>query len=568
MQKLAMLTSVVAFAIGGTLFADDATSLPSGAITIQPDAHQREQLEQLQQFQQRMEAKTITIDADRMPLYQFIEKLSKQADVPMTIDRPELQNNGITLNSPISINGENLSPRTVLTLSLNRLGLSFQENGNGVTITSRDKSDSRLQTKTYSLAELVGNHTESVTAWRNVIANEIARDSWEQLGGLGTIYVFDKTLIVNQTKAVHTEITYLLNLAARVKQFSSDDYPVTSLMASERDEATQQLRDKIVTTEIEVTFEEAPLRDAIRELNKSWPMKVRIDERSLSAVDLKGPLPVTLSAGRHSAKSVLNEITTSLGLKWCVISGDSAVITSDPRKYQVKEFRLYPVRDLVWHGLKIENGSQRNTLIGITRWQGDSWNSVDYLKSLRAPGLPQLPDNKSLEQVIQSTIRPDSWEVLGGPSTLSYVAEIDCLLIAQMPETHDEIARLLHLLRQQQTPETAAKLLQQIEDSNDEIVTARYPLSWNTTTSQPDEAGLNTILELIRSGTGETQWQIPEASISFAHDSLVVRQRRDVQRQILTMLIKLDLVHPVAKTDSSKASPAANYSGGGGGGFF
>lgn len=568
-MRIFFATSIMLLSFCGIMQAEELPALPSGTITTAGNEAATAEQKRRQTIDQQMQAKSISLDVREVPLHEFIETLSKQANVPMSLDNAALQEMGLSRNAKVTIQAKNLSASSVLDLALQKYGLTYVPREDGIEITSREERDSILHVRTYSLTALLQDSSGTIERWQEIITGNLAKESWEVLGGPGSVRAFGNSLVVSQTEEVHAEIDYFLTLAAQAKQFSSDDYPVKSLLILQQDQATHNLREQLTTTEIEIAFQAGTLRQAVEALNKKGAFKIQIDEQALIAQNQNASMSVTLSPGSRSFQRTLDELLRPAGLVWCVSARDNSVVITTPyTNCFTEEPRLYPVRDLVWHGLKVEKPQQRQTLAEITHWQGKQWREVAILKSVRAPGVPALPDFATLDQLIQGTIEPGSWEALGGPGTLQFVEEIDCLLIYQRPEVHDAIAHMLHQVRQQQSPDAPQKLREQIEKTNAEIISVRYPLVWNSATADLDETGFNDLTRLIRSGTDEASWQKPEASLHFAYRDLVVRQRRDVQRQVLSILRELDLIYLTPKVNSPEQAPPGQYLGGGGGGFF
>ena len=76
----------------------------------------------------------------------------------------------------------------------------------------------------------------------------------------------------------------------------------------------------------------------------------------------------------------------------------------------------------------------------------------DYLSPLAAPArggaAMQMPDHgEQLVELIQTVIRPETWDVNGGTGTIYYWYPGRALVIRQMDEVHEEIADVLGQLR-------------------------------------------------------------------------------------------------------------------------
>jgi hypothetical protein len=58
----------------------------------------------------------------------------------------------------------------------------------------------------------------------------------------------------------------------------------------------------------------------------------------------------------------------------------------------------------------------------------------------------------SVVEIIQATIEPSSWQMLGGPGVVIYFPSKKALVVRQTPEVHKELTELLALLRDKSSP--------------------------------------------------------------------------------------------------------------------
>ncbi|MCE9528584.1 MAG: hypothetical protein K8R36_21275, partial [Planctomycetales bacterium] len=122
---------------------------------------------------------------------------------------------------------------------LGELGLTFIVKNEVIQITTPEDAGSQLLTRIYPVLDLVSRRTPvydtgAVVTSRtaggrmgvadykslmNVITSTIDPDSWDDIGGPGSIAEFDNAgiLIISQTREVHQKIGPLLNSLRRVK---------------------------------------------------------------------------------------------------------------------------------------------------------------------------------------------------------------------------------------------------------------------------------------------------------------------------------------------------------------
>jgi general secretion pathway protein D len=244
---------------------------------------------------------------------------------------------------------------------------------------------------------------------------------------------------------------------------------------------------------VSVKYENRPLSAVLDELQTMTGVPIHVDERALAQVRVTSETPVSIAHENLPLKSVLTLMLDQLELTY-VIENDVLMITTQ----QSKQAKVYPetyrVTDLV---TPIPNftSSYEDGLAGalraayqMTRPQADVYvtpvSSVDLrngaMASAMSPnsnpnvlgqynpmgaqngfGLNNPPtgggagggsfaDFQSLMDLIQTTVVPETWEALGGPSTMAPYPQNLSLVIATTSDVHDQIADLLESLRRLQ----------------------------------------------------------------------------------------------------------------------
>lgn len=550
MRRL-LLAALFLFTSATQLVAQAAPEL-----TIVPDEQIAKKIERREANTAKMQAKNVTLEMKNVPLTEFARQLSQQTEIPISIDRNSLRDCGMTVNAQVSVQVESVSPITAIQTIQADYPLTWKHDEEGITITTSDDRNSELQTEVYSLQDFAKEDPNSVQRFADLITENLSDMSWEEMGGRGVLRIYEDSLVVNQADEVHQEIAFFLSTVRKVKGFTNDHYLVQSLPVTPYTARKDDIRRHLETVELAIEFKKAPLGEALKELSTSGQISFQIDERSFRDNNRSIDMPVSIAEGQRTLRKTLDAFADSNDLQWNYLCGDQDILITTPdSNCHWEEVQLYPVRDLLWHGLFLESAEERQALEKMTRWQGSPWKDASYLQPLQTPGVSQLPDYRGLDEIIRSTIRPDSWESLGGAGYIQAVESIDCLLIRQMPEVHAEIAELLHQLRQQQSSESAQQLAERIQQGDAKLVVARYPVQWNARNVLLREEEQREIIQLIVSSIDGSVWQVPDTSIQFVQNELVIRQRRGVQREVLENMIELKLIDP---TPPSPATSKGN----------
>ncbi len=166
----------------------------------------------------------------------------------------------------------------------------------------------------------------------------------------------------------------------------------------------------------EVCFVEAPLTEVLDYLKNHHQIEIQIDSKALEDAGVGTDVPVTIDLKGISLRSALNLMLRKLNLTW-LIEDEVLLITIPEEAEQHLETKVYDVADLV-----------------VCRDEHDVI-SEDY---------------DSLIDVITSTIKPTSWDDMGGPGSAvgESLGTAKVLVVSQTREAQDEIAKLLADIRE------------------------------------------------------------------------------------------------------------------------
>jgi len=274
------------------------------------------------------------------------------------------------------------------------------------------------------------------------------------------------------------------DLSARRTQREGED---TRLSSAER-EIQRRL-----SNPVEVNYQQRPLAEVMEDLSALTGIPIVLNGRAMSAVKVNPDTPVSLKLPQPVAlKSALNLILDDLELTY-LIENDVMNITSIEAKQSRTYPRVYRVTDLVTpipnftssydDGLagalraayQMSNPQTNVQLVPVSATDLGMGMANSMSPSQMAPnmlgqyaGMGQrssfgpsnhpagsqgggsFADFQSLIDLIQTTVVPDTWEALGGPSTMSEYPQNLSLVISTTSDVHDQISDLLESLRRLQ----------------------------------------------------------------------------------------------------------------------
>lgn len=262
---------------------------------------------------------SVEIDATEMPLKDVLQQLSQAANINVVVDTTALEEEGFTVEHPVTITVRGVSLKSVLKLLLHDLKLNWVVEDEVLKITSQLRSEGKLTVQAYRAPELTGQETdreERLDRLKDLITATVAPDSWSEVGGPATIGVFARgnSLVIRQTRDVHDQIYVLLQSLTRLMDAQSPDnvrsvvprnslgqsrIPVEVIDRLQIEKLPNGLKRPIVVVESPLEDPRGPslLRDNPRRRSTGQPLQVDSGKPQTSAVT-KLP-PVRVSSGRY-----------------------------------------------------------------------------------------------------------------------------------------------------------------------------------------------------------------------------------------------------------------------------
>lgn len=257
-----------------------------------------------------------------------------------------------------------------------------------------------------------------------------------------------------------------------------------------RNESEELIRKKLFTA-VDCRFNGVPLNEVLRTLATVAGVPIVIDQRALSEARVNIDEPITLDLPTSvRLRSALDLVLERYNLTW-MIESEVLKVTSKERKNANVYPIVYKLADLVTpipnfisgyedglagamraayqntalatevrlpqmspFDLATNRGSMpdgqmnANTLAQYD--MGGAPRAPGAIGQLGGPGGAAIADFDSLINLIQTTIEPDTWDLLGGPSTMQEYRANLTLVVSTTTDVHEQIADLLASLRRLQ----------------------------------------------------------------------------------------------------------------------
>jgi hypothetical protein len=395
------------------------------------------------------------------PLKDVAAALSKKSGINILLDEKAITDAGGAVDGPISQSLRRIPLGIALRLTLQEHDLNFLEfDDNVLLITSDAKAKESLVSRTYEVHDLampLRNGKGTVLPFDRLVdllTTIVAPTSWVEQGGTGSIAIFENQLIITQTREIHERIIDLL-AALRQARDEPEKYraggsgrPVSEAKVQElisrlpkpgnkRNESKAHGRiyplplleaeiRKLVETPQDLDFHEMPLKDIVEDLWK-FGLPVQMDAKAITEAGGTPDMPITFRAKSIRLETGLKLMLQAHELNF-IIEDETLLITTDAKAKEHVVTRLYSVGDLV------PDPSPDSSSDGVT--------------------------DDNLIDIITTTVNPTSWDSAGGTGSLKPFPLVRALVCSQTQEAHEDIAKLLKMIRAQRTAKPAEESAQ------------------------------------------------------------------------------------------------------------
>jgi hypothetical protein len=446
------------------------------------------------------------------PLSDVAAHLSDMAAVPVLLDRKSLEEIGVEVSTPVTISLQGVRLRSLLVHLADPLELAWHVSQGAVWITTPEACDEHRLVCVYSLRELFPAGAsvdeldyDSIIA---VVTSVIAPETWDHVGGSGSITYIQGKLVISQLHAVQHEIRLLLDQLRQLAELHRLPQPVPSAPLLVEPVADNARVRAALEQPITLEFADAHMWDVAGFLCDARRIPVLLDAKALEDMGVSPSDTVTINASELPLRIALRRILDELELTYVV--REEALVFTTPEESEAQQLVvIYPVGDLLPSPHECE-------------WLSDDDRGYD-----------------ALIQTITSTVLQDSWDVVGGASSVAALPILSALVVTHSEEGHRQIQELFRALRAIRvtpvtdqeaatTSDTAADLRLEVYRLNPAGTAANPPVS-------PEQ-----IAKLICQIIEPDSWH-GDRVVDHVGNQLVVRHTPQVHRRIDRLLDRLGL---------------------------
>lgn len=154
-------------------------------------------------------SESTAIEFINAPLKEAVAFLENDHDLEIAINVQSLNDVGLGIGTPVTVNVKGVRLSSALSLMLRQLGLTWTADKTGIRITTPEDAQRKTELIHYPVNGLVqpGQADHLIEA----ITRCVAPENWDEVGGLGSILMGIRgTLDVRQSFAIHQEVAQLL----------------------------------------------------------------------------------------------------------------------------------------------------------------------------------------------------------------------------------------------------------------------------------------------------------------------------------------------------------------------
>lgn len=510
---------------------------PVHHIQISPDQNSLTSLTEVDRWQEKLKTSKANLDVQDLPLAEAAQLLSAQLDIPIRFHNRGLEDVGLGLDTPVNFQLAEVSGETLLRLLLKQYDLTYVIEAEGIVFTTPEEAEQNVLARFYNIDGIIPGPNRDYDSIVYMVSSIIEPESWDEGTGPSSIVGYENGIILRQTLEVHQKIDALLSVLRETKNLPAEDYQTKAMIASPSGLASTAILEKLQRTKVNLEADQLPLSEVAQLLEKRTSVPFYIDQRALEDIGISPELFVDLSLHDVSVHHALNVIAEQFHLAWLTF-GEVVIITTPEEAEIDLEVRVYPVRDLTWNGLNPADPEVRKLLDAASeyfpKYFGGGFSNGGWNHSFRVWDIPELPSRiDDLVEAIYCNVEPNSWGNLGGPGGIVYFPAADCLIVSQSQKAHQQIATLLQTIRNHQKPLDPSELAQKLDQADETVLVMFYRVPRDRDGKPkftPDE--LKSISVRMRLLFGKGTWNQDSHFIDVTQSVVIVRHRRDIQRQI------------------------------------
>jgi hypothetical protein len=160
------------------------------------------------------------LDFAETPLKDVVDSVANEYSIPIQIDEPALDENGINTDQPVSVNIHNISLQSALRLMLRNLQLTWFYENEVLMITTNEGAEKHPSVCVYNVHDIVNDDPNELHALIDTISTCVANKTWAKNGGTQADIrtVKPDLLVISQTREVHENVRQFLATVRKMRE--------------------------------------------------------------------------------------------------------------------------------------------------------------------------------------------------------------------------------------------------------------------------------------------------------------------------------------------------------------
>jgi len=549
-------------------------------VTIVPSANQdtlNRETQATAEVARKLHESRLDFSAEDEPLEQVLRRIAEVLGVAIDLDRNQFSEVNVKVDSPVSIQLKDVRAESLLRILLRPLKLVPVARAGHVIVTSEEGEEDHFQTtRYYPLRDLMidgEGQFDDGDSIIDMLTTSLVPESWEELGGPATVYPFEGGLSISQSHPLHQAIEQLFAALREIQAMPNDQYEVTPRLLVADPEEHARTRAAVRSRTVTLKADELPLEAVIEHLANETGLNIvldsSIDRRPLGTDIRRAPHLQKILEGRRQItgnwqdrplEQILDHLTLNHELPW-TIEGNVVRIADmierplyrpPPSPLLVK---VYPIGDLgshrdrppvnPWNHERMQFLEAETWGVYISSRYPITWPPSDWHSA--------MDPYDHLVDCIETTIRTESWESLGGPGTTFVHPGLDCLVVAQELARHEDVERLLQQIRaNRQTIDQPDSDDPAAAEADDPLLVRSYFFLADPRTGKLllDSSEFEQLCRRAAKLIEPDSWDDDAMFMEILTDRVIVRHCASVQRQLDQFFNATNLITGLDPTDA------------------
>jgi len=566
-------------------------------VTIVPSANQaalERETQATAEVALKLHQSRLDFSAEDEPLEQALQRIAEAVGVAIDLDRNQFSEVNVKVDSPVSIHLKDVRAENVLRILLRPLKLVPVARAGHVIVTSEEGEEDHFQTtRYYPLRDLMidgEGQFDDGDSIIDMLTTSLVPESWEELGGPATVYPFEGGLSISQSHPLHQAIEQLFAALREIQAMPNNQYDVTPRLLVADPEEHARTRAAVRSRTVTLKADELPLEAIIEHLANETDLNIVLDSAIIKQREIaERPMQEVIEARRveqvvearrveqvveprrqevvpeitgnwqdRPLEQILDYLSLNHDLPWTIEGNVVRIADMIERRLHRPPpspllVKVYPIADL---------GSHRDRP-PVNPWNHEHMQFLEaetwrvYISSRYPITWPPSDWHSAMDpydhlvDCIETTIRTESWESLGGPGTTFVHPGLDCLVVAQELARHEDVERLLQQIRANRQTIDQPNADDPAE-ADDPILVRSYFFLADPHTGKLllDSSEFEQLCRRAAKLIEPDSWDDDAMFMEILTDRVVVRHRASVQRQLDQFFNATNLITGLDPTDA------------------